>query len=640
MPSPAAPEFDALFLEFQAAVAGRYSIEREIGRGGSGVVYLAREVHLDRPVAIKLLPPERAAQERLRERFIREARLAARLSHPNIIPIHSVEDANGFVFFVMAYVDGDTLAQRVRLRGPLPATEGTRVLRDVAWALAYAHGEGVVHRDVKPDNILLERATGRVLVADFGIAAAVGDASEDGVSGTPEFMSPEQALARDVDERSDVYSLGATAFYAFSGRLPFEGATATEVLAKHVTEPPRSLESFGLSVPRKVAHLVDRCLAKEPDQRPAGAAAVGERLGVALEQRREVPAALRAFVNDRARFGIGLFLVYPITLISVSALIGQSTGHAGWAWIGFAAGMAAAPLVHFVDAARALTLQGFAHVDIGPAFAAAIEDANEERAAEAAKGPSFLERVAGRVAAVSGAVALGALAAAITSSVLKPGTTQMAIFWLSQAFALSGAVSIVTLIPKLLLLQRRSDVDTAFWRRLWMGSAGKLAFRVARRLIGRRAVGSAMTHRATELSLGLAAEQLYEALPRETRTALGDLPSTLRRLQDDAQRLRARHDAVQEALNDAGGMAAGGAYGELRNLRDSLHGRLRDAVGSLETIRLNLLRLHAGTGSVEGLTTHIEYAAAVSEEVARLLAARAEVDDILAYPSETAPTPV
>src|ERR1041384_3611200 len=125
---------DALFLEFQSALAGRYSIDRELGRGGMGVVYLAREVHLDRLVAIKVLPPERAADTTLRDRFLREARLAAKLSHPNIIPIHSVEDVGAFVFYVMAYVDGETLATRVRTRGPLSASEGVRVLREAAWA--------------------------------------------------------------------------------------------------------------------------------------------------------------------------------------------------------------------------------------------------------------------------------------------------------------------------------------------------------------------------------------------------------------------------------------------------------------------------------------------------------------------------
>src|SRR6267143_4114544 len=230
---------DRLFLDFQAAVAGRYSRERELGRGGMGVVYLAREVRLDRPVAIKLLPPSKASDPKLRERFLREARTAAKLSHPNIIPIHAVEEIDEFVFFAMAYIEGETLTERVRRRGPLAPSDASRVLRDVAWALAYAHGQGVIHRDVKPDNILLE-TSGRVLVADFGIASVVagaGGLATGAVVGTPEFMSPEQALGEEVDGRSDLYALGIVGFFAFSGTLPFEGEKPTEVLAKQITEP-------------------------------------------------------------------------------------------------------------------------------------------------------------------------------------------------------------------------------------------------------------------------------------------------------------------------------------------------------------------------------------------------------------------
>jgi eukaryotic-like serine/threonine-protein kinase len=174
---------DALHLAFQLALAGRYTIVRELGRGGMGIVYLAREVHLDRLVAIKLLPPEKAVRHR--DGFVREARFAAKLNHPHVIPIHAVDEIDGFVFYVMAFVEGETLGERVHTRGPLSASEGVRVLREVAWALGYAHAQGVVHRDVKPDNILLESSTGRALVADFGIAAITGDSSGESVAGTP-----------------------------------------------------------------------------------------------------------------------------------------------------------------------------------------------------------------------------------------------------------------------------------------------------------------------------------------------------------------------------------------------------------------------------------------------------------------------
>ena len=157
MPDIVAPEF----ITLQRALAGRYSLERELGRGGMGVVFLARDVALDRPVAIKLLPPAMAERPGLRERFLREAKTAAKLSQPNIVPIHAVEEAAGLVYFVMSFVDGETLGERLRAKGPLTPHETARMLQEVAWALGYAHGRGVVHRDVKPDNIMLERGTAR-----------------------------------------------------------------------------------------------------------------------------------------------------------------------------------------------------------------------------------------------------------------------------------------------------------------------------------------------------------------------------------------------------------------------------------------------------------------------------------------------
>ena len=217
---------DAEFFRLQQALAGRYSLDKELGRGGMGIVFLAREVSLDRPVALKLLPPRLAAQPAARERFLREARTAARLSHPNIVQVFSVDEVDDFVFIAMAYIEGESLGQRIRTRGPRPPSEVTRILREVVWALGYAHAQGVVHRDVKPDNILLESASGRALVADFGIASVAESTQQEEakrISGTAGFMSPEQALGKTVGPASDTYSLGVVGYYALSGRFPFEG---------------------------------------------------------------------------------------------------------------------------------------------------------------------------------------------------------------------------------------------------------------------------------------------------------------------------------------------------------------------------------------------------------------------------------
>jgi eukaryotic-like serine/threonine-protein kinase len=625
---------DPLFLSFQLALAGRYSIDREIGRGGMGVVYLAREVHLDRPVAIKLLPPDRSIDPNLRERFLREARLAAKLSHPNIIPIHAVDETGDFVYFVMAYVDGETLAHRVRTRGPLPSSEGSRVLREVAWALAYAHAQDVVHRDVKPDNILLESATGRVLVADFGIAAAAGEVGTDtGVSGTPEFMSPEQALGGQIDARSDLYGLGATAFFALSGRLPFEGRSPTEILAKQVTEPAPPLASLGISVPRKLAALVDRCLAKEPQHRPTDAQALAEQLGVALEQRKEVPVALRAFVKRNARLDGGGTLIGLASLLSVSTVTAFYFSSVASGFVSLLVGATTLPFTYLVLSARNLMRHGFGHTDLAAAFKSAATESREELAVGTQHELSTVERWLPRLAKV-GVSFMGLGAAATVFGYPRYSNLGTIVLFFS------AMATTFTTIGHLTLTQRRRDVDTDFWAKIWLGRIGKSAFKVARKLLGKQTFAAANTHRATELSLGTAAEQLYESLPKETQRELADLPPTLKRLQQDAQALRRHYEALQEALADAGDAASSERYADVRDARDEMHAKLGETVTALETIRLNLLRLHAGSATVEGLTTHLGLAADVSEEVERLIASHKEVDEIMRFPRAVAPTPV
>jgi serine/threonine protein kinase len=263
------------------ALAGQYDIEREIGRGGMGVVYLARDLKLDRPVAIKTLPSHLAGSGDVRERFLREARTAAHLSHPSIVPIHRADEIAGQVFFVMGYVDGESLAQRIQARGRPPFADTISQLRDVALALGYAHGRGVVHRDVKAENILIERASGRAVVTDFGIARLAESkqlTATGQVLGTVHYMSPEQVTGEAVDGRSDVYALGVVAFLALSGRFPFDSDTPSAVLVAHVTRPAPRLADAAPDVPLALAAIVDRCLAKSPADRFETCGAMAEAL--------------------------------------------------------------------------------------------------------------------------------------------------------------------------------------------------------------------------------------------------------------------------------------------------------------------------------------------------------------------------
>ena len=262
-----------------AAVGDHYLIDAEIGRGGMAVVYRATDLRLHRTVAIKVLPPDVAFNSDVRARFIREAQTAAQLSHPNIVPIYSVDERDdaSVVYFVMSLIDGESLGARLAREGAWPIDHTVRLLREVADALAYAHARGVVHRDIKPDNILVDRASGRPMVTDFGIArAAAGETrlTVTGVAvGTPAYMSPEQALGeREVDGRSDLYSLAVVGYHMLTGETPFKAANTPAMLVKHVSERPRAVRERRPEVPAYLAVAIDRALAKKPEDRFADAA--------------------------------------------------------------------------------------------------------------------------------------------------------------------------------------------------------------------------------------------------------------------------------------------------------------------------------------------------------------------------------
>jgi serine/threonine-protein kinase len=283
------------------ALAPDFALDREIGRGGMGVVYQGVDVRLERPVAIKVLPETLGDVPDIRERFLREARTAAKLSHQNIVPIYRADESGGVVFIVMALVDGESLADRLATRGALPPRELVPLLRDVAAALDHAHGHGVVHRDVKPENILIERATGRAMVTDFGIArvAEAKPLTATGqVLGTVHYMSPEQVSGEPVDGRSDLYSLGVVAFRALTGRLPFDNESASAVLVAHVVKAPPRVRDVAPDAPRALAELIDRCLAKDPATRGDAAAAIAPLFDEALAESR-VDDAMPSVLSER-----------------------------------------------------------------------------------------------------------------------------------------------------------------------------------------------------------------------------------------------------------------------------------------------------------------------------------------------------
>jgi serine/threonine-protein kinase len=269
----------------QADLAGQYTLERELGRGGTAVVWLAQDLKHGRPVALKVLRPD-VTEALGAPQFLREIRIAARLTHPNILSVHDSGKAGGCLYYIMPYVSGDTLRERIRRDGRLPLDDALRIAREIADALSYAHGESIIHRDIKPENILF--GAGHAVVADFGIAKALSVAASAGnedistsrlVLGTPAYMSPEQAAgSRTLDHRTDIYSLGCLIYEMLAGEPPFTGRTAQIIAARHLKEPVPSLLTIRPDLPSWIQKVVERAMAKDRDQRFPTASALAAAL--------------------------------------------------------------------------------------------------------------------------------------------------------------------------------------------------------------------------------------------------------------------------------------------------------------------------------------------------------------------------
>jgi len=630
----------ALFLAFQEAVAGRFSLDREIGRGGMGVVYLAREVKLDRLIAIKLLPPAFAEQPALRERFLREARTAARLSHPNIVPIHSVDEAGAFVFYTMTYVQGDTLAQRVTSRGPMPAGDVTTILREVAWALGYAHDQGVVHRDVKPANILLDAVSGRAMVTDFGIARAID--SPDGQTmvgemvGTPEYMSPEQASGERVDGRSDLYSLGLVGYFALTGTVPFTGSTQA-VLAQQITKDAPTVSSSARGVPRQLADAIDRCLLKDSSRRFASGAELADALAPTLGSRTDIPAPLRVFIERRRNAGL---VAIPVMGVVYGSMVMITEGaRFEFAILGvllIAIGIIA-PTMVLLGRLRNLARVGYGPGDVASALRRAQERKREEFLYDFGSSKSRRERVVRFTA--FGLIALGLAAAAVSLAVSTGLTPQWLRDFYGQARGLMAPTISISSWGLIFLAfsrrwQRLREGTETPMARFWDGPVGRLLGRVSAWRLRRKTVAS---DRATEVAIAMSAEDMFGALPKEMRRQLGDVPAVVTALRQRATGAREQLALLDDSIavaerspaREGAKVKQDALLADLRSTRQQLDGRLSDVVTALETVRLDLLRLQAGVGSVEHITLDLAAAQEVGREAERIVSGRREVEAAL-----------
>lgn len=479
---------DPLRSALEAATAGAYRIERELGRGGMGAVYLAEDTTLHRKVAIKVLPPDLAINPTLRERFVREARLAASLSHPNIVHVHAVIESRELLAIVMQYVDGETLTQRVERAGPLDASGCARLLQDVAWALGYAHARGIVHRDVKPDNLLIERGTGRPMILDFGIARQerAGSLTEVGQSiGTPHYMSPEQAAAEELDGRSDLYSLGCVGFFAATGRTVFEADSAHRLLMLHLTQPAPEVTALRPEFPRPLAEIVDKALAKGREQRFESGEAMADAIGALELRSREVAPLLRLFHQQTSQ-SVQTF----VTILLVFGIL--------W-WIAPRQDQAMRMLILVVfgtilltivsqtlDRVRFVVRQGFSSPDVDAAVTSIASETAQARAQLLAD-PIEARRAKRRHIVAFCGMAFGVTSQPVALSLLRENAGDerrvipLAVFALmvAGAAAVGGSLALWAMRPVRITLAQRVG------GRLWQSRFGRAVFARAERRYAR-----------------------------------------------------------------------------------------------------------------------------------------------------------
>jgi predicted Ser/Thr protein kinase len=636
----AATDTSADIRALERAIAGRYALERELGRGGMGVVMLARDLSLDRPVALKLLPALLAAQPVLRERFLREARTAAGLSHPHVVPIHAVEAHGDIVFIAMAFVDGESLAERVRRTGPLSPREVARIMREVAWALAYAHGRGIVHRDIKPDNILIERGSGRAMVTDFGIARPSDSAApskqltlEGQLIGTAAFMSPEQGAGEPVDGRSDLYALGGVGFFALTGHAPFEANTLEAILVARFTQAAPPIASARPDVPLDLATAIDRCLARQPYDRYPSAEAVAEALteSTSAGGSRDIAPPVRSFLHAAEQTVLMVTMVIVFTVIYGL----PTTRNVGLVLFAIAFGIALFS-IDLVRRARELMREGFVADDVRRAFEL------ERRAhAEEMKQLFDARRMAARRRTRRRAWATFVVGVALRVALhfwFKARTQARPAYWWEFVplviVELVYSVSLVVAVSSSPKAERRFfRVTASIWRRRFANWFFRLA-----------AVGLGRTgDERPRADVERPALRLRELLADGITAEFPELPSLIERLERDHDALRVRETEVGRALAEAGGARLNVGRGdgvpssaaqtdpyappsgdhldarrsamlaEMRDTLETMRSRRTTMTAALENVRIQLLRIGAGIGSPDDMRQEVDTLRALAE---------------------------
>ena len=525
------------------AIGARYTLERELGRGGMGTVYLARDVKLDRPVALKVLPAEFASQVALRDRFLAETRTAASFSHPNIVPVYAVEESEDLLAYAMGFIEGETLAERVARTGPLPVRDVVRMLQDTGYALAYAHGRGVVHRDIKPDNIMLERATGRALVMDFGISRTITHALPAAnltrvgeVMGTPEYMSPEQAAGDVVDGRSDLYSLGLTAHFAATGRTVMAGESTQKILVKQLTEAVPSIAATRSDFPAALAAAIDQCVQKDPADRFATAEALVDAIDAAQLSEPDIPVPIRLFAGE-----VSTLSMVAIGILLYSWLFARSSQMSSLDTLLPIVGLLAVLFTRSLTTlgeARRLAIAGFSVDEVIDGFGRVMhERAQRRQELRADPDTRAARRLAIRLGIVGLIVSIAMVVEALRLRVMyAPGRYSSGTLAVALIFA--GTAVLGTSVVLLLKSPFRMPPGERLFRGLWLGPFGRAFIRFGSRTVKPRAATSRSlpSVRSATLPPSVAPsveKELPVATSRDAITALEQRVSSLERWRDE-----------------------------------------------------------------------------------------------------------